>query len=126
MYMLNFYAVWVGIFLGFLAGAVIGLFSHGDDWLGGYSSWQRRMLRLGHISFFGIAIINLVYALSVVVFKISIDTNLPSYLFVAGAILMPTVCFLSAYKKNFRQLFPLPGAALVIGTIVFVYKGFIT
>ena len=54
MYMLNFYAAWIGILLGFVAGVVLGFFFHREDWLGGYHSWRRRMVRLGHISFFGI------------------------------------------------------------------------
>ena len=55
MQTLHLYAAWIGIFMGFLAGAGLGLFFHRDGWLGGYSSWPRRMARLGHISFFGIA-----------------------------------------------------------------------
>ncbi len=81
------------------------------------------MLRLGHISFFGIAIINLIYSLSITVFNIKIDTPYPSYLFLAGAITMPLVCFLSAYKKNFRHLFPIPVLCLVTGVIIFFAKG---
>ena len=52
MEVLNFYAAWLGILLGFIAGAVLGLFFHKENWLGGYASWPRRMARLGHISFF--------------------------------------------------------------------------
>ena len=31
MYMLNFYAAWIGILLGFVAGAVLGLFFHREN-----------------------------------------------------------------------------------------------
>jgi hypothetical protein len=54
MEILNFYAAWIGILLGFIAGAVLGLFFHDENWMGGYSSWRRRMSRLGHISFFAL------------------------------------------------------------------------
>jgi hypothetical protein len=124
MQMLNFYAAWVGILLGFIAGAILGLFFHADNWLGGYSSWRRRMARLGHISFFGLALINLIYALSVNQFAIQIDSILPAYLFIAGAITMPLVCFLSVYKKYFRHLFPVPVLCLVSGTLIFIMQGF--
>ena len=123
MHMINFYAAWIGILLGFIAGAILGLFFHDDNWMGGYSSWRRRMARLGHISFFGIALINLIYALSITVFNIQIATPYASYLFVAGAITMPLICFLSVYQKNFRHLFPVPVLCLVAGTIVFFTKG---
>ena len=58
----NVWAAWLGILAGALAGAVMGLMFHRDDWLGGYSSWRRRMLRLGHIAFFGIGLLNLAFA----------------------------------------------------------------
>lgn len=59
---LNVWAAWIGIALGLLSGTIQGLFFASEDWLGGYASWPRRMLRLGHISFFGIAFLNLAYA----------------------------------------------------------------
>lgn len=100
-------AVWVGILLGLVSGAVIGLGFHRDDWLGGYGSWRRRMLRLGHISFFGVAMLNLAFHL----------TGLPlaaaGWLFIAGAVLMPTVCFLSAWRKPWRHAFVLPVVCLI-------------
>jgi len=122
---INFYAAWIGILLGFIAGAVIGLFFHEDNWLDGYSSWQRRMARLGHISFFGIAFINLTYSLSISVFRMKMTTLYPSYLFIVGAITMPLVCFLSVYKKYFRYLFPIPVISLLAGAIIFIVKGLI-
>jgi hypothetical protein len=123
MQIINFYAAWVGIFLGFIAGAVIGIFFHDENWMGGYSSWRRRMVRLGHISFFGIALINLTYSVSLTVFNVKITTPYPSYLFIAGAVTMPLVCFLSAYKKYFRHLFFIPVLCLVVGTFIFFTKG---
>ena len=123
MQIINFYAAWVGIFLGFIAGAVIGTFFHDENWMGGYSSWRRRMVRLGHISFFGIAFINLTYSVSLTVFNIKVTTPYPSYLFIAGAITMPLICFLSAYKKMFRYLFFIPVLCLGMGTFIFFTKG---
>jgi hypothetical protein len=121
--MLNFQAAWVGILLGFISGAVLGLFFYQEEWMGGYFSWRRRMARLGHISFFGIAIINLAFAMSQSVFGIEIATPLPSYLFIAGAVTMPLVCFLSSYKMIFRHLFFIPVLSLLIGTVLFLTKG---
>ncbi len=43
-------ASWAGIFLGFLIGGAVGLHICDSQWLGGYASWPRRMVRLGHIS----------------------------------------------------------------------------
>ena len=120
---LHLYAAWIGILLGFAAGAVIGLFFHNDNWLGGYNSWPRRMARLGHISFFGIAFINLAYAVSLSLLNGMAATVYPTYLLLAGAVTMPLVCFLSAYKKYFRHLFFLPVCCLAAGAIIAIKGG---
>ncbi|MDA3884768.1 MAG: hypothetical protein PF638_04160 [Candidatus Delongbacteria bacterium] len=125
MGLINFYAAWIGIALGFVAGAVIGMFFHDDYWAGGYVSWQRRMIRLGHISFFGLAFINLSYAFSVKLYNINFGDQVISYLFVIGAISMPIVCFLSAYKKPFRHLFFIPVVSLISGIGYFIFGGMI-
>ncbi|NOR45556.1 MAG: hypothetical protein GQ534_08240 [Candidatus Delongbacteria bacterium] len=125
MGLINFYAAWIGIALGFVTGAVLGLFFHGEDWAGGYSSWRRRMMRLGHISFFGLAFINISYALSVKVYELQVNDAVIAWLFIIGAIAMPTVCFLSAYKKPFRHLFFIPVVSLVSGIGYFIFGGMI-
>jgi hypothetical protein len=110
----NLYAAWIGVFLGCAAGAAQGLWFHREAWLGGYSSWRRRMLRLGHISFFGIGIINLAFALSVD--ALSIETPVwPSALLLAGAVAMPVICYLSAYREGYRRLFFIPALSVIAG-----------
>jgi hypothetical protein len=102
-------AGWWGIALGVLAGALLGLRFHQENWLGGYDSWPRRMIRLGHISFFGLAFLNFMFALSIRDIPLHGVTTVPaSALLLAGAISMPLVCFLSAWKKPLRHLFPIP------------------
>lgn len=120
---MNLSAGWIGILAGFLTGAIIGLFFHGDTWLGGYGSWRRRMLRLGHISFFGIGFVNLAFALTVNLLKPADPLVLPGLLLVAGAIAMPTICFLSAWRKMFRHLFVIPVVCLVLGVSIFIFRG---
>lgn len=123
MQTLHLYAAWLGIFMGFVAGALLGFFFHSDTWMGGYTSWSRRMARLGHISFFGIAFINFAYALSLGIPEFMIGSWYSSSLFMCGAITMPLVCFLSAYRKVFRHLFFIPVLSLVIGTLFILKEG---
>ena len=123
---INIYAAWIGILFGCLAGAVQGMFFDREDWLGGYSSWKRRMLRLGHISFFGIAFINLAFAFSAIVLGLDDRVGIPSVLFLVGAVCMPLVCYLSAIKAVFRHLFFIPAVSVIAGIILFIwsmYKG---
>lgn len=120
--MINLYAAWVGILAGILAGAVPGLFFYKEDWLGGYASWPRRMIRLGHISFFGLAFVNLSFALTYPVLQIKTEIPLSSVLFVTAAVTMPLICYLSAFKPMFRHLFFIPVLSVLIGTIHFLWR----
>ena len=114
----NLLAAWLGVLLGSLAGAIQGLFFRREDWLGGYGSWPRRMLRLGHISFFGLGFINLAFALSVRVLEIDDGIVWPSRLFILGAVTMPALCYLSAVKDVFRHLFFIPVLSVIGGTVI--------
>lgn len=101
---LNLWAAWIGIRLGMLSGALIGLFFHHEAWLGGYHSWRRRLLRLGHISFFGLAFLNLAFA-NTLNLVAAHPPALAAWSLVAGAVLMPTVCFLAAWRHAFVTSF---------------------
>jgi hypothetical protein len=120
---LNLYAVWAGILLGIIVGAAQGMFFHDEKWLGGYGTWRRRMVRLGHISLFGIAFINLVFVYTVNFFSITRCVRLPSYLLIIGAIAMPLVCYLSAFKKVFRHFFFIPVLSILAATVIFFIGG---
>ncbi len=109
---------WVVVLLGAVTGAVIGLFFHKDSWAGGYSSFRRRMLRLGHISFFGIGFLNLCFGLTLYVIALPKPyCQVSSAGFLIAAITMPACCFLAAWKKPLRQLFPIPVLAVLAGVI---------
>jgi hypothetical protein len=120
---LNLWFGWVWITVGLVSGAVIGLFFYDADWLGGYASWRRRMVRLGHISFLGTGLLNLAAVFTVAVFTVSARTGaVPpvwvSWLFVVGAVTMPAACFLSAWRDGFRRLFFIPVASLILAALM--------
>lgn len=123
MAMINLWAAWIGILLGMTSGMIQGLFFHREDWLGGYHSWPRRLMRLGHISFFGIAFLNLAYAGTVWLLGPASHVRAASLLLVAGAVLMPLVCYLAAWRKPLRHLFPLPVLSLLGAAIAFISAG---
>ncbi|MBD3243071.1 MAG: hypothetical protein GF331_20945 [Chitinivibrionales bacterium] len=120
----NLYAAWVGFLLGCIGGAVPGLFLHGSDWLGGYTSWPRRMIRLAHVAFFGIGLLNLSFALSARSLAIDTGLRVPSVLLLIGAAAMPAVCYLSAWKSSFRHLFFIPAASITLAITLFVWRLF--
>ena len=84
MAQLNLCVGWIAILAGLLAGATIGMFFHADEWLGGYQSWRRRMLRLTHISLVGTGLLNLAFALSVDYLKMDQAPRIASILFVVA------------------------------------------
>ncbi len=94
---------------GLIAGAVIGLFFYKEEWMGGYASFRRRLVRLGHIAFFGLGFVNLFYAFSADLLSLTLTQhNIASLALVIGAITMPVTCYLTAWKTPFRHLFPIP------------------
>ena len=109
---LNLIVGWTGMAAGAVSGAIVGLFFHDEQWMGGYGSFRRRMARLGHISFFGMGMLNVLFALSVS----SVPAPAPhaaaaSLAFVVAAATMPICCFLTAWRKPWRHLFPIPVVA---------------
>jgi hypothetical protein len=120
----NLIAGWLGMLAGVVCGAGIGLFFHRDDWMGGYESYRRRLTRLGHISFFGIGLINLAFAATASQLALSAAYGyFASRALIVGAITMPLVCFLSAWRKPMRHLFPVPVVAVLAGVLAILIGG---
>ncbi|MEM1444974.1 MAG: hypothetical protein AAGF84_02890 [Planctomycetota bacterium] len=123
---------WVWFVLGIVSGAVLGLGFAKADFMGGYDSWRRRLARLGHISFFGTGGLALAAALSAAALQaigtpVSDDgLRIAGALLVVGAVAMPTVCFLSAWRKPWRHVFFVPVLGLgggVVGWTWLVLRG---
>ncbi len=115
---LNLIGGWVGMLAGVVSGALIGLFFHREDWMGGYQSYRRRLTRLGHISFFGLGFLNLVFATTAGELPLSgTFLWLASRALIVGAITMPLCCFLSAWSKPWRHLFPVPVLSVTTGIL---------
>jgi hypothetical protein len=115
---INLFTGWISLLGGVLSGMAMGLFFHRDGWLGGYGSFRRRLLRLGHIAFFGLGFLNLLFALSVVQLPSAAPPVMgASISLVVGAITMPLCCFLTAWRAPFRHLFPLPATCVLVGVV---------
>jgi len=113
---------WAWILTGLVAGMIIGLFFHDEAWLGGYTSWRRRMVRLGHISFLGTGLLTLGFTLTVDRAGLEHFPQLAGALFVVGAITMPLVCFLSAWRERFRMLFFVPVLSLIVASADLIFR----
>ena len=120
---LNLQVAWIAILLGLLSGTAIGLKFAGEDWLGGYASWRRRLLRLGHVALIGTGLLNFAFAVSVRSLDLHAGIGAASRLLVVGAVTMPLVCFLAAWRMPMRRLFFIPVLSLIGGVVVFVLSG---
>lgn len=111
---------WASILAGFVSGAAIGLFFHRTDFLGGYSSFPRRLVRLGHIALVALGFLNVLFAVSC---PESALTNGASVLLMIGGAAMPLVCFLTAWKSFFRSLFFIPVLSLSAAVVLILSGG---
>ena len=120
---IHLFAGWLGMLFGVLSGAVIGLFFARKDWMGGYASFRRRLMRLGHIAFFGIGFLNILFAVTVPSLELSVVTGrIASIGLLVSLATMSLVCFLAAWRKPMRHLFPIPVSGALL-SIILTLKG---
>ena len=118
---LNLVLGWLWVALGFGSGALLGLGFHKEEWLGGYTSWRRRLYRLAHISFFGLGFLNLMFFLTVRMCSVGQLFEIASAAFGLGAITMPLCCVLAAHKPECKPVFAVPVASLLTGAVATVW-----
>lgn len=112
---MNLVFAWAWVFLGFLSGMVLGLFFHRENWLGGYGSLQRRMYRLGHISFFGLGAVNLLFWLTMSRLAASGPyVSAAAWAFIIGGITMPLCCVVMAHHPKQHLIFTVPVVSLLL------------
>jgi hypothetical protein len=107
---------WVWFLGGVLSGLLLGLRFHEADWLGGYGSHPRRLLRLGHISFMGLGILNVLFALceSRLALRPGL-VELASWAMVVGGVAMPLSCAVVAWRRSLHPVFAVPVTSLLVG-----------
>jgi hypothetical protein len=121
--MLNWYFGWCLVLAAFVTGTSLGLFFRHDKFLGGYASFRRRVIRLGHIALAALGMINVLYGLSYPLANASLAARTASLGFVVSGISMPAVCFLTGWKDFFRYLFFIPVASLIVAVICTLQRG---
>lgn len=114
----NWFAGWGMILAAFATGGAIGLFFHREQFWGGYASFRRRIVRLGHIALAALGMINLLYAMSPWPAVGTWQGDWAGRLWIIGGIGMSVVCFLSGWRDVFRHLFFIPVGALSAAVIL--------
>ena len=112
---------WAWMCLGFISGMTLGMWAEGEKWLGGYASIARRYLRLGHVAFIALSIINILYGKELGDIDLPIHVkNIGSYLMIFGAIGVPLTCISSAFFRKIKYFLPLPALAVLAGASILV------
>jgi hypothetical protein len=111
----NLWFGWIWITVGLVSGTIAGLFFHDPNWLGGYDTWRRRLVRLGHISFLGTGLLNLGFASTIAMTPGIHSRPMTGWFFLIGGVAMPLVCFLSSWRERLRWLFVIPVGSLIGG-----------
>lgn len=119
---LNWYAGWILLLASFASGAAIGLFFHREEFWGGYGSFRRRIVRLGHIACAALGMLNLIL-FAAAGHAASQSLHAASVLLVAGGASMAAVCFLSGWRASFRHLFFIPVTSLTLAVALVLYGG---
>ncbi len=112
---------WAWMCLGFISGMTLGMWAEGEKWLGGYASIARRYLRLGHVAFIALSIINILYGKELGDIDLPLHVkNIGSYLMLFGAAGVPLTCISAAFFRKTKYLLPLPALAILTGTSILV------
>ena len=120
----NWLAGWSLLLVAFVTGAGLGLFFHEDNFWGGYTSFRRRIVRLGHIALAALGMVNLLFALSPWPDQSHWQAMPASAGWVIGAVSMPAACFLTAWTKILRPLFVIPVVSLVAAVILTLWGAY--
>jgi hypothetical protein len=120
--MINWYFGWISILLAFVTGAGIGLFFHDEQFLGGYATFRRRILRLGHIAQAALGMMNVIAGNWQIAGNFELSPA-GRWGLLLGGIAMPLVCFLSAWKSGFRHLFFVPVILLITAVLEIIKTG---
>ena len=110
---------WTLVLLGFVSGLFLGLHFHEDAWMGGYGSFPRRLIRLGHIALVALGMVNVLFAVSVDGSALSDRwRQSASWLFITGGFAMPLCCILTARFPRARACFVVPVIALICAAAI--------
>lgn len=121
---MNLAVGWGSMAVGALTGLILGLWSFGGpvpvpDWLGDYDTLPRRLMRLGHVAFFGLGILNILLAFHLGRLR-SKDRlariGLTAMIF--GNIFLPLTLICAAFFEPLKYLMSLPATAVTVALLI--------
>ena len=110
---------WFLILAEVLMGSYMGIKFQREDWLGGYFSLPRRMVRLAHVALVALGMLNILFARSLESLKLSptLET-VASWTLMVAAFLMPASCICISLGSRRFEMFAAPILCLVTALIL--------
>jgi hypothetical protein len=119
---------WVWMNMGFITGLLMGLkaeqfglntLREGPTWLDGYGSVPRRLIRLGHVAFIMLPVLNILYGQFIDAAALDLVwKRVGSSAMIAGAVGVPLLCFGAAVYRPLKILLGLPASAILLGNLI--------
>jgi hypothetical protein len=122
---------WVWMNMGFITGLLMGLkaeqfglnfMKEGPTWLEGYSSVPRRLIRLGHVAFIMLPVLNILYGQYIDATPLPLFWKLTgSYAMIFGAVGVPVLCMGAAFFRPLKLVLSVPATAVLVGNLVIAW-----
>jgi glucose-6-phosphate-specific signal transduction histidine kinase len=110
---------WISVLAGLAAGLYMGVKFRREDWLGGYSAFSRRMVRLAHVALVALGILNIQFAQSLPRLHLGATAAQAASLgFIGAAVFMPACCLWVAVGRRPFEIFAAPVLCLATGLIL--------
>ena len=89
------------------------------EWLGAYDAVARRLVRLGHIAFIGLGILDVLLALELPRLTLSPPLKrLCSRAMIFGNVFLPPVLFAAGLWRGVKYALPLPATAVFVALVL--------
>lgn len=128
---LNIAFGWAWMTLGFISGMLMGLkveqfglntLPVGPTWLDGYGSVPRRLMRLGHVAFIMLSVLNILYGMFIDGAHLTeFWRQAGSTAMILGAIGIPLLCFGAAFFRPLKLFLALPASCVLVGNLILAW-----
>jgi hypothetical protein len=115
---------WASLALGVAVGLVMGLWSFDGPlqppaWIGEYTDTSRRLVRLGHIAFIGLGVIDILLERELVGSALGrAGRRVASWSMVIGNVLLPITLFASAVYRPIKYFMAVPASAVFVALVL--------
>ena len=110
---------WACILGSVAMGLWMGIGFQQENWLGGYGSLPRRMVRLAHIALAALGILNIEFGRSAGELALSAGLiRAVAIAFMVAAVSMPACCLLIAARVRRFEIFAVPVGSLAVGLVL--------